>query len=620
MANQTHSNKLDYINPHRFHVPVMGTGFTIDTPLKVAKYGINSVLSIGDDNLIEKMRKMYCEKFNLEFTPISKKEDEFRSKRIRAYLNLLKDLIEKQSESLKAEPFEPNTEITRYFEFLPESDLKKYYQAMLACEDALEKKQMEEHLRSMIVTGDIDVNIMTKIDKELVEKDGVKIPESGVAMSALCGFATSNLSSSVVLSAGINRRLFTYMSKFKDFYPNGNNSPKKRIVLKVSDYRSAMLQGTILAKLGLWVSEYRIESGLNCGGHAFATNGELMGPVLHEFQANRETLLKKLGKLYLEALKKLDIEIEYEPTYKLTAQGGVGTYREQEFLIDHYGCDSVGWGTPFLLVPEVTNVDEVHLEKLSKATVNDVELSDASPLDVPFWMLKNSSSDLNRMRLIDNNCPGSSCPKKYLESNKEFTDEVICKSSSEYQNLKLNQIKDLTLSDKQRDAIKNSVLMKTCLCVDLAGGALLKNKIEEKSLTAICCGISIIDYNRTFTLKEMTNHIYGREPIIHNSDRPNMFIRELKLYIEFLNKQIHKHEMKIFDLPQKYFSNYVAGLFKSIEYYRQLADILYVESKASFLESLEDAENKIILSTKKLESIFDNIEISKPVRMSVKTA
>ena len=35
----------------------MGTGFTIDTPLKVAHLGISSVISIIDDVLVEKMRK-----------------------------------------------------------------------------------------------------------------------------------------------------------------------------------------------------------------------------------------------------------------------------------------------------------------------------------------------------------------------------------------------------------------------------------------------------------------------------------------------------------------------------------------------------------------------------------
>jgi len=34
----------------------------------------------------------------------------------------------------------------------------------------------------------------------------------------------------------------------------------KEIVLKVSDFRSALIQGKFLAKMGIWgVSEYRIE-------------------------------------------------------------------------------------------------------------------------------------------------------------------------------------------------------------------------------------------------------------------------------------------------------------------------------------------------------------------------
>ena len=48
--------------PHTFHIPVMGTGFMIDAPLRVAKYGISSVLSLVDDVLIEQMRKFHSEK------------------------------------------------------------------------------------------------------------------------------------------------------------------------------------------------------------------------------------------------------------------------------------------------------------------------------------------------------------------------------------------------------------------------------------------------------------------------------------------------------------------------------------------------------------------------------
>ena len=56
--------------------------------------------------------------------------------------------------------------------------------------------------------------------------------------------------------------------------------------MKVSDLRSAKVQGKILAKKGVWVSEYRIESGLNCGGHAFATDGILLGPILDDWRTH----------------------------------------------------------------------------------------------------------------------------------------------------------------------------------------------------------------------------------------------------------------------------------------------------------------------------------------------
>ena len=48
---------------HSFHIPVMGLSFTLDSPIKVAKYGISSVVSIVDDVIIEKMNEYYSEKF-----------------------------------------------------------------------------------------------------------------------------------------------------------------------------------------------------------------------------------------------------------------------------------------------------------------------------------------------------------------------------------------------------------------------------------------------------------------------------------------------------------------------------------------------------------------------------
>ena len=46
---------------HTFHIPVMGTAFTADSALKVAHYGINTVIALADDVLLERLRKYYSE-------------------------------------------------------------------------------------------------------------------------------------------------------------------------------------------------------------------------------------------------------------------------------------------------------------------------------------------------------------------------------------------------------------------------------------------------------------------------------------------------------------------------------------------------------------------------------
>ena len=77
---------------HSFHIPVMGIGFTVDTPVKVAQYGIDSVISIVDDILLEKLRKMYVEKLETPYQEITDKMEDFRAKRITSYLNLMNDM------------------------------------------------------------------------------------------------------------------------------------------------------------------------------------------------------------------------------------------------------------------------------------------------------------------------------------------------------------------------------------------------------------------------------------------------------------------------------------------------------------------------------------------------
>jgi hypothetical protein len=572
----------------------MGTGFTIDTPLRVAKYGISSVIPLVDDVLTEQVRKFHCEKHGEPYEKITNQDQDARAKRITAYLNLVDRLVRPQVEALQASPFEDGSEITRYFEMLPETPLKRAYDEMLATTEPEAKARMQEDLRKQAVPGSIDVNIMTKLDRD-VYWDGKKLPaEFSDAMAALRGFANSTLNSSVVFSAGINQRLYTYAATFDDFFPDDNGELKKNIILKVSDYRSASVQGRFLAKRGLWVSEYRIESGLNCGGHAFATDGYLLGPVLEEFKEKRLDLTETLHATYTKALTDRGWAVNNEPhEVRITVQGGIVTALENEFLLRYYMIDRTGWGTPFLLVPEVTNVDNAHLEKLVAATDGDVYLSDSSPLGVPYWNLRTAASEESRRQHIREGKPGSPCVKGAARLNTEFTDIPICPSSRVYVKRKLQQLPEEGLSAEQLAAAKDSVLSKSCICHDLGGATTLKYDIDPAATPSICCGPSILDFTKISTLEEMVAHIYGRLSLMANKERPHMFINELMLYIDHLREETKKFSLKLSFRTPAYFSKFKKNLLEGIEYYHRLAGQFIDEQRAQFLEDLRVLRDEI---------------------------
>jgi len=515
-------------------------------------------------------------------------DEDARANRITAYLELLNDLIHDQVRALQSSPFEPGSEITRYFEMLPDSPLKQSYSKMFTESDPAEKARLEDALRQQALPGSIDVNIMTKVDRDLY-RDGKMLPqEFADAMAALRGYARSTLRSSIVFSAGINRRLYGYLSKFEDFFPDDKNFLRKKIVLKVSDFRSAMIQGKYLAKKGIWVSEYRIESGLNCGGHAFATEGHLMGPILEEFGSNRTEMIDHIHKLYNKALAGMERPmVQPAPEVLITVQGGIGTTDENQFLQQHYKVDGTGWGTPFLLVPEVTNVDNLHLEKLSAAGDSDVYLSDHSPLGIPFWSLRTSASEETHRQRIVANKPGSPCPKGYLKFDTEFTPVPICRASRNFQKRRLEQIAKGDTPSQQPDIGRDSILAKSCICHDLAGSATLKLGIDKKARPSVCCGPNIVNFAKVATLEEMVSHIYGRLSLLIDSDRPHMFIRELSLYVDNFRREFKKESEELSNKTAKCFLDLKGNLITGIEYYKDLAEQFSLTQKERFLQELD---------------------------------
>ncbi len=111
------------MNPrhHNFHIPVMGIGYTVDTPAKVAHLGIDSVISLVDDGLIEKMRSHHCKISNRPYIPIPIKTNDYRAKRITAYLNTLKAVVEEKFNQLFEQRYEEGTELYKYVQLVPDN-------------------------------------------------------------------------------------------------------------------------------------------------------------------------------------------------------------------------------------------------------------------------------------------------------------------------------------------------------------------------------------------------------------------------------------------------------------------------------------------------------------------
>lgn len=585
-------------NTHSFHIPVMGLAYTIDSPIRVAHRGISSVISVMDDELIERMNRFYSKQYELPYKEISSKTPDFRAKRITSYLNTVDNIVSDKFRLFKKHLIENKNSLEEFISTLPNiSTLREELSSYLGGKQSLNtlRNILEEHFH----VGSIDVNIMTKVDREHYQCKELLPTIYNDAHAALRGFAQSNLNASVVLSAGMNPRLFSYFEEFPCFYPTPQHTLSKKIILKVSDYRSALIQGQQLAKKGLWVSEYRIESGLNCGGHAFATDGLLLGTILETFKEQKTELIQTTHDLLCKALADKNLFVPEHPLdLKITAQGGVGTAEEHNFLLQHYEMDSVGWGSPFLLVPEATSTD-VHTRKLlADATENDLYLSTISPLGIPFNTVKNSTNEFIRNERIAKNNPGSACPRKYLALNKNYDSEGTCTASRKHQKLALKELKEQNLSEVDYNKQFNEIVDKACLCIGLANPSLMEHNLEikgEAQGVVVCPGPNMAYFTKEATLKQMMQHIYGNINLIEVTNRPHFFIKELSMYMDHFFKEKEKVTVDATSIKLKKLSKLKDNLMEGIAYYENLfSSSSYFESeKGSILSSLHQYKNTL---------------------------
>ena len=500
---------------HKIHIPVMGICYTADTPIRVAHFGITSVISLVDDGLLEEYRMAYAERLGLDLGS----PQTTRIGRIRSYLDFVADEVDRKFKRLCAERLDGGSNKDRYFLMLPlDSRLRVEYDGVFA-KTGLARVAAEANLTEKMKPGEIQANIMVGLNHEEAAFDAVR------------GFAASKVKGSLVLSAGVNLAVFEEIAKCKDFYRTRDKAPSKKIILKVSDFRSALIQGRYLAKKGLEVYEYRIESGVNCGGHAFFESKKLLLDVVREFVEKKNELFEttrgmiakfaqsvadvnargmatSASKMTSAPVSANDSVREIVPPSspaRITAQGGLCSPEDIEKIMS-LGIDGVGVGTPFLLVPQATSVDKETRRLLVAAKPEDVYVSHASPLEIPFVNLRTSTAaKLCRKKVQEYFAPqeeksgtpelkpGFPCLQHYLCRQIPGFDHPVCMASREYVMHRLAEIDRMeseelrSLCHSAMDPIASGSRM-TCEVDEQtdchSGGSVATDRIQE-AVTAI---------------------------------------------------------------------------------------------------------------------------------------
>jgi hypothetical protein len=191
---------------------------------------------------------------------------------------------------------------------------------------------------------------------------------------------------------------------------------------------------------------------------------------------------------------------------------------------------------------------------------------------------------------------GFPCTKKYLALFPVFTEEGTCTASIEYQRKKIAELKEQNLNEMDFEKQLNKITDKACLCNGLTASNLMAYGLDTKmegTDVSICPGPNLAYFSRRYSLTEMVDHIYGRTNVMERTDRPNFFVKELKMYIDYLGTKFDEAMKPIEAKQKKHFELFHDNLNKGVAYYKEL----FLKYKTQFEDStsknnfLADLEN-----------------------------
>ena len=84
----------------------------------------------------------------------------------------------------------------------------------------------------------------------------------------------------------------------------------------------------------------------------------------------------------------------------------------------------------------------------------------------------------------------------------------------------------------------------------------------------------------------MVDHIYGRINILNAVKRSNMFVNELKMYVDYLENEIEKNIHTITANKSRQLRTFQTNLLKGIEYYHTLTASIKNEA-TSYIDEMK---------------------------------
>jgi hypothetical protein len=118
----------------------------------------------------------------------------------------------------------------------------------------------------------------------------------------------------------------------------------------------------------------------------------------------------------------------------------------------------------------------------------------------------------------------------------------------------------------------------------------------EGNGVSVCPGPNIAYFSKVVSLQKMVDHIYGRINILNRNCRPNMFVKELDMGVDYLRKIVEESLKPLKEKQVRYFKSFRNNLQEGINYYKNLFSSMIEESKSvkdKLIAELEKLEKKL---------------------------